>query len=264
MYENIPVTDNTFRCPRVLYERSPLNKKTVARHVAHRRGRFDWNCDEEATMQNARIRLGLKILPVFFTALFFMTSATARAGGYFAGDPDSQPSIFSYVMRGMGVGAIDGLASGYLIVHTEASSMAEWRILLMSTGIGALGGMGLGLGTGFIDLMMYRKYPNGDYVGLGAIILRDSLYGALIGALAGVIGGGVAALANDEPKSIAFGAAIGALSGTGAGILIGVIEGKVLTARHRRGRRARIWLAPTPMMTAARSWTLGPGIMGTF
>lgn len=216
-------------------------------------------------MKHSRTRLRLTILPIILMTWFTTYSVTAEAGGYFSKDPDSQPSIFSYTLRGMGVGAIDGLAVGYLLVHTEASSAADWRILLAGTGIGALGGIGLGLGTGFIDLMMYRKYPGGNYVGLGAIILRDALYGSLLGTLAGVIGGGVAALVNEEPKSIALGAAIGALSGTGAGIIIGIIEGRVLTARHNTGhRRVNMRLNPTVMMTADQSWTVGPGVLGTF
>jgi hypothetical protein len=216
-------------------------------------------------VDTARVKLGLVVVPLVLVAFVSIYTTTAEAGGYFAEDPDSQPSIFTYGFRGMGVGALNGLAVGYLVVYSEVSSVDEWRILLASTGIGALGGMGLGFGTGFIDLMMYRRYPNGNYVGLGAVILRDSLYGGLCGTLAGVIGGGVAALVNDEPESIALGAAIGALSGTAFGIVIGVIEGRVLTRRHESApRRARLRFNLTPMITPERRLFLGPGVMGTF
>ncbi|MBN2531094.1 MAG: hypothetical protein JXR76_32210 [Deltaproteobacteria bacterium] len=215
-------------------------------------------------MQRQKAKLSALIFPLLFIALFTMYAVPAEAGGYFAQNPDEQPSIFTYGLRGIGVGALDGMAAGYLVIYSEISDVEEWRIFLASTGIGAMGGAALGLATGFIDMAMYSRYPSGHYVGMGAIILRDALYGALFGGLLGTIGGGVAAILNEEGKSVPLGAAIGTLSGTALGILIGVIEGRVLTRRHDSHRQARLQFGVTPVMTAERRWVPLAGIAGTF
>ena len=207
---------------------------------------------------------GNYLLPLLFVTLFSMYAIPAEAGGYFASNPDNQPSIFTYGLRGMGVGALDGMAVGYLMIYNDVSSTADWRVFLAGMGIGALGGAVLGLTTGFIDLGMYSRYPNGNYVGMGAIILRDSLYGALFGGLAGAIGGGVAAIMNSEGKAVPFWAAIGTLAGTGFGIIIGVIEGRVLTRRHDSSGRASLQFSFVPVQTAKQRMVPGIGLGGTF
>lgn len=204
------------------------------------------------------------LFPLLFVTLFTMYAIPAEAGGYFARNPDNQPSIFTYGLRGLGVGTLDGMAAGYLLIYSDFSDVEDWRLFLATTGIGALGGAGLGLATGFIDLAMYSKYPNGNYVGMGAIILRDALYGSLFGALTGAIAGGVVGILDSEAVYVPLGAAIGALAGTGLGIMIGVIEGRVLTRRHHAGRRANIQVNITPVMTAQREVIPGVGLAGTF
>ena len=201
---------------------------------------------------------------LIFVAAVGGYSPDAHAGGYFAKNPDSQPSIFTYGLRGLGVGTLDGMAAGYLLIYTDFSEADDWRVFLATTGIGALGGAALGLTTGFIDLAMYSKYPNGNYVGMGAIILRDALYGALFGALTGTIAGGVVAILDSEAVYVPLGAAIGTLAGTGLGILIGIIEGRVLTRRHGGGRRANLQFNFAPVMTAQQHVIPGVGLAGTF
>jgi hypothetical protein len=215
-------------------------------------------------MNGMKIKLSSLIFPLLFIALFTMYAIPANAGGYFAKNPDDQPSVFTYGLRGLGVGTLDGMAVGYLMIYTDASSADDWRLFLASTGIGALGGAALGLATGFIDMALYSRHPDGNYVGMGAIILRDSLYGSLFGALTGTIGGGVAAILNKEADSILLGAAIGALSGTALGILIGVIEGRVLTKRHTSAHSATMQFNFSPVMTCRNRLAPGVGIMGTF
>ncbi|MBN2718395.1 MAG: hypothetical protein JXX14_21300 [Deltaproteobacteria bacterium] len=215
-------------------------------------------------VQQDKRRLFRGTLLVLFVAMFSMCAMQAQAGGYFAKNPDDQPSVFTYGLRGLGVGTLDGMAAGYLVIHTDASEMADWRVFLVSMGIGALGGAALGLTTGFVDVAMYSRYPNGNYVGMGAIILRDSLYGALFGALLGTIGGGVGAILKSDAQYLPLGAAIGALAGTGLGILIGVIEGRVLTRRHRADRRASLQFLVIPVMTERQHMIPAIGFGGTF
>lgn len=215
-------------------------------------------------MKGLKMKLYSLVFPLLFIALFTMYAIPANAGGYFAKNPDDQPSVFTYGLRGLGVGTLDGMAVGYLMIYTDASSVEDWRLFLASTGIGALGGAVLGLATGFVDMAMYSRHPDGNYVGMGAIILRDSLYGALFGVLTGTIGGGVAAILNKEADSILLGMAIGALSGTALGILVGVIEGRVLTKRHNSRRNATLQFNFSPVTTARNHLAPGVGIVGTF
>lgn len=209
-------------------------------------------------------RLSSVGFPLLFILLFTMYAVPVEAGGYFAHNPDDQPSIFTYGLRGLGVGTLDGMAVGYLMIHYDAANYEDWQVFMASTGIGALSGAVLGLTTGFIDLAMYAKYPNGNYVGTGAIILRDSLYGAAFGALAGTIAGGVMAILEEEGRKVPMGTAIGTLSGTALGILIGIIEGRVLTHRHNLRRRANLQLNITPVLTAKLHLVPGAGVAGTF
>lgn len=197
--------------------------------------------------------------------ILFLHSAPAFAGGYFAGNPDSKPSIFSYAARGMGVGALTGMATGYLVIHTDSSSMEDWRTFLFATGVGTLAGAGLGLTVGFIDLAMYKKHPNGMYGGLGAIILRDALYGTLFGTGIGAIAGLIAVVRNEEWNSVPLGMSIGALSGAALGIVIGIVEGRVLTSRRRSSKtNSNVSLSLAPVRNSDRSYSFIPALQGTF
>lgn len=152
----------------------------------------------------------------------------AHASGFFGPRSEYSPSVFTYGHRGLTVGAIGGLSAGYLVARHDGFQRRDWRPLVLGTGIGALSGAGFGLLLGFADLA-------DDRPGMGNIVLRDMDYGAGFGALVGLIAGGLAIIKTGEPEHLAFGAAVGALSGIGAGLVIGLIEGRriVDSPRHR-------------------------------
>jgi hypothetical protein len=138
-----------------------------------------------------------------------------------------RPSVFTYAGRGFLVGSMVGLSAGYLTARSggwERSS--DWQPLVYGTGIGALAGGALGLSLGIVD--MSRNTP-----GYGAVILRDTVYGAAFGAAAGGIVGTLALVSTKEAEHILLGAAVGALAGATAGVALGIVEG------NREIRRAR-------------------------
>ncbi len=104
----------------------------------------------------------------------------------------------------------------------------------------------------------------------GRYIPRDMAYGAGLGALVGVISGGIAAGATDDMEKIAFGGAVGILAGAGAGIITGIIEGTVQRNRDIRARSTasrRLQLAPSLAWTRAapdRSAVVMPALAGRF
>ncbi len=131
---------------------------------------------------------------------------------------DSRPSVFTYAGRGFLVGGMIGLSGGYLAARSGDWESSDWQPLAYGTGIGALTGGALGLTLGILDTS--RNTP-----GYGALILRDTVYGAGFGAVAGGIVGGLTAISSREPEHILLGASVGTLVGAVAGVVLGVIEG---------------------------------------
>jgi hypothetical protein len=146
----------------------------------------------------------------------------SKAAGYYGPNPEAAPSVFTYAWRGFTLGAIDGLATGYLIARADGFHGKDWRPLVYGGGIGALVGSGVGFTLGFLDL-------EDDRPGTASIVLRDSNYGMGFGIVAGGITGALFMIDSEKPEHILFGASIGALAGTGVGMAIGFIEGRKIT-----------------------------------
>ena len=138
-----------------------------------------------------------------------------------------RPSVFTYAGRGFLVGSMVGLSAGYLTSRSGGWDRSEdWQPLVYGTGIGALAGGALGLSLGIVD--MSRNTP-----GYGAVILRDTVYGAAFGAAAGGIVGTLALVSTKESEHILLGAAVGALIGATAGVALGIVEGNQAIQRNR-------------------------------
>ena len=157
------------------------------------------------------------------------------------------PSILSYGMEGFGTGAATGLAVGYLSTGRSFDS-GEWRNLLYGAGIGALTGLGVGIVLGVADAGSETYRP-----GMGYYILRDMDYGVGVGALAGTVVGALVWLDDGRSKDVLIGMAWGAVIGTGAGLVLGTIEGAL-----------RLSAAPPPQRGLSFSFGVTPGPHGAF
>lgn len=143
----------------------------------------------------------------------------AQAAGYFGPRSEHSPSVFTYGFRGFAIGALAGTATGYVIARDDGFESDDWKPVVYGLGIGALGGAAIGLTLGFIDL-------EDDRPGMGNIALRDMLYGAIFGLVAGAIIGGLVAIGEEDAELILFGAALGTFAGTLGGLVVGLIEGR--------------------------------------
>ncbi len=200
---------------------------------------------------------------LFAAALVFTLARTeaAHAAGYYGPDPEYAPSVFSYGFRGMLVGGLVGVSGGYLVARHDGFEGDDWKPITYGVGLGALTGGALGLTLGFIDL-------GDDNPGMGNIALRDMVYGAGFGALAGAITGGLVVIKSHDAEHILFGAAIGTLVGTAVGLAFGLIEGRKITdsPRHRytgeRERPFELALSSTRDKHGSLVWL--PGLSGRF
>jgi hypothetical protein len=168
-------------------------------------------------------------LALLAVALVCAASAPAQAQQeYYGPRSEYSPSVFTYGYRGLTVGALGGLSGGYLVARHDGFQGRDWRPLVLGAGIGALSGAALGLGLGFADLA-------DDRPGMGNIALRDMAYGGGFGAIVGLIVGGLVVIKTHDAEHVPFGAAVGALSGIGIGLVVGLIEGRriVNSPAHR-------------------------------
>ncbi|HTM45268.1 MAG TPA: hypothetical protein VL137_09960 [Polyangiaceae bacterium] len=188
-------------------------------------------------------------------------SRPAHAAGYFGSNPEAAPSVFTYAWRGFTLGAIDGLALGYIIARDNGYHKGDWKPLVYGAGIGALAGSGVGFTLGFIDLADNRP-------GTAGIVLRDMVYGMGFGVFAGALTGALFMIDSKKPEHILFGASVGALAGTGVGMVVGFIEGPVITnsASHRRAGSNDLMLRPTLGATQdyGNNLVLTPGFSARF
>ncbi len=160
-----------------------------------------------------------KILFVLFIGMLICgLSRPVLAGGFFGPDPDEAPSVFSYAYRGFGIGALLGMSAGYLALRDFEDREEEWKDFGQSLGVGALTGTVGGLAIGLYDLNLEKP-------GLGGIVLRDTLYGTVLGGLVGAVAGGLAVISSSNGEDIVFGASIGSLCGAVLGVAMGFIEG---------------------------------------
>lgn len=194
-------------------------------------------------------------------ALLFSTFSPsgARAEGFFGGSVDSAPSVFTYGYRGFWVGTLTGLSTGYLVARHDGWEGDDWRPLVLGGGIGAVSGAVFGLGCGFIDLA-------DDRPGLGAFVLRDTLYGALFGMTVGAVVGGLYIIKTHDAENLLFGASIGTLVGTGLGVGVGFIEGARMrdSPAHRYGRAPRVSLSLAATEDAGERLVWLPGLRTRF
>jgi hypothetical protein len=176
-------------------------------------------------------------------------------------DPlESRPSVFTYAGRGFLVGGMVGLSAGYLAARRDTWESNDWQPLAYGTGIGALTGGALGLTLGILDTS--RNTP-----GYGALILRDTVYGAGFGAVAGGIVGGLTAISSREPEHILLGASVGTLVGAMAGIVLGIIEGNRALDRTGYNHHVRIGsfdVHVEPVATADGKLALLPAFSGRY
>lgn len=195
-------------------------------------------------------------------ALLFVCNP-AQAAGYFGPNPERAPSVFTYAWKGFTLGAVDGLALGYIIARDNGYNKGDWKPLAYGAGIGALAGSGVGFGLGFMDLADNRP-------GTAAIVLRDMVYGMGFGIVSGALVGTLVMIDSEEPEHILFGASVGALAGTGVGMVVGFIEGPAIVGskRHRRGAMPDLELQVRPSVgmtqDLSHSLVLTPGLSGTF
>jgi hypothetical protein len=198
---------------------------------------------------------------VLLCCAVFSVSEPARAAGYFGRNPERAPSVFTYAWRGFTLGAIDGLAVGYIVARDDGYGKGDWKPLAYGAGIGALAGSGVGFGLGFMDLADNRP-------GTAAIVLRDMVYGMGFGIVAGALVGTLVMIDSEEPEHILFGASVGALAGTGVGMAVGFIEGPTIVGSRRHSRSGMSDFALRPSVGVAqdlsKSLVLTPGLSGRF
>jgi hypothetical protein len=190
-------------------------------------------------------------------ALGFLVAAQilllARPGhGQTRDEPLYTPSIFLYGFDGFVLGAGAGLGAGYLAARGDGWTEDDWRPLAYGAGVGALAGGVLGLTLGVTDMVNETQ-------GRGYFVLRDGGYGLGFGAATGAIVGGLSAIGSGEPQRILTGGAVGALVGTGAGLVLGVVEGQRAWRRHTR---VALTLAPAPEPSGRLTWM--PALAGRF
>jgi len=165
------------------------------------------------------------------------------------------PSAFDIGIDGFGMGIFAGLAGGYLVAREGGLHTSDWRPLVAGAGIGALAGGALGLTLGIVSTDAASQ-------GRAYLIMREMNRGGQFGLLAGGIVGGLVALGNDHPEHILLGAAIGTLSGTAVGLLVGSLE-RNPWAPPRVGPVA-MQVGVTPLQGVRGDLSFGPSLLGRF
>ena len=109
------------------------------------------------------MRSGLTVLLMVFGLM--LVADSAQAAGLYGPRSEYSPSVFSYGWRGLAVGGLFGLSLGYVVARDDGFESDDWKPVAYGLGIGALGGMAIGLTLGFVDL-------EDDRPGMGNIALR--------------------------------------------------------------------------------------------
>jgi hypothetical protein len=143
-------------------------------------------------------------------------AASALAPARSRADMPDATSLVDYGFKGFTLGLELGLAIGYISTGPRWES-GEWKELVLGAGIGALGGMTLGIIVAVADSTSHGV-PAGYY------LIRDSGYGVLLGATMGAVIGTLLWVDDGTSKDVLKGAAWGGLIGAGAGLLYGIIE----------------------------------------
>jgi hypothetical protein len=157
------------------------------------------------------------------------------------------PTVFDGAYQGLLVGALAGGATGYMFSRSDTWKTSNgWKPLVYGAGIGALAGSAIGLTLGIVDLSQRKPGRNG-------YVMRDGLYGAGLGAVLGLIAGGLAALSSKKGEHVLLGGSIGVLSGTCLGMGVGFFDGY---------RKSSVSVAP--VQQADGSVTFVPAVAGRF
>ncbi len=158
-------------------------------------------------------------------------------------------SVLIYSLQGFFAGALAGLSVGYLVTSTGHGE-SSWRSMVLATGVGALSGAGLGLGFGLLDAASDRRPAALRFV------MRDAVYGTLLGGAFGATVGGLVALDSRDGRDALVGASIGAITGFVLGGLTGVLEG------HLRARTVLVGVGTTQDVRGKHA--LGASLSGRF
>jgi hypothetical protein len=135
-----------------------------------------------------------------------------------------------YGVKGFALGAEIGLSIGYLTTGPSYEK-EEWKRLVLGAGIGALGGLTLGMAFAISDTTRQQQ--------AGYFMIRDGNYGALMGAAIGALAGALFWIDDGSGKDMLKGASIGALAGAGLGFIYGVVEASRGTGTYYGPRRSR-------------------------
>jgi hypothetical protein len=157
----------------------------------------------------------------------FVFAASTFSPSHSRADMPDAISLVDYGFKGFTLGLELGLAIGY-ITTGPTWEHDEWKQLVLGAGIGALGGMTLGIVVAVVDSTSHGV-PAGYY------LLRDAGFGVLLGAAVGATVGVLLWVNDGTSKDVVQGAAWGGVIGAGAGVLYGLIE----SANARPPRRGR-------------------------
>ena len=154
--------------------------------------------------------------------------------------------MFDYGFKGFTLGAEVGLAIGYLSTGPTYQT-EEWRRLVLGAGIGALSGLTAG--------MVFAVSDTNNAQSVGYFMIRDGNYGSLFGAGVGALAGVLFWIDDGTKKDVLVGTAIGTLGGAFAGIIYGIIEGNTGVSTRtdywggyskKRSRDFQVNLMPVP------------------
>ena len=205
-----------------------------------------------------------------------MGAATSVQLAAASASAQSDESVFTYGFRGLGTGVPIGLAAGYLLTRDDSWGTEDWQDVGLGVAIGAISGAAGGLAIGLADLSDGRS-------GMGAIVLRDTWYGTLLGVTVGAIVGAVRVMHSGEGEdilvSMAWGAVIGAPVGIGVGFAEAALRDDVAhteAPRYARGlrpsatqetsstRSLHFTVSPVITQSAPNRWGWVPTLNGTF
>jgi hypothetical protein len=190
----------------------------------------------------------LRLLSVLAMAAAWAAPARAQTT---AGEQPYAPSIFQYGFNGFLLGTGAGVGAGYLAARAGGWHRDDWQPVAYGATIGALAGGALGLGLGITDMVNETQ-------GRGYYILRDGGYGLGFGVAAGAIVGGLTAIGSKRPERIAAGGAIGGLIGSGAGLVLGIVESQ------RSWQPAKVALTFLPSEDSAGKLAWMPALIGRY
>ncbi len=151
------------------------------------------------------------------SAVVAVSAATAVQFASPDASAQTEESVFTYAFRGLGIGVPVGLSAGYLLTKDSDWGSEDWQDVGTGVAIGAISGAVGGIAIGLADLSDGRS-------GMGAIVLRDTWYGTLLGITVGAIVGGVSLMNTGEGEDMLVGMAWGAVIGAPVGIGVGFAE----------------------------------------